>query len=133
MILLSAGLTLIACLLGTKSASADTPPTGIRTMSPAAPAMVLGVTNPYLIAAAMKTPEVQGFTLSQDIRDLAKQVEKLARFSARAYTQRSFSFEWTPESEASAASSRSVTSVSPPNRHNLVPTSHRWGRQKAKG
>jgi hypothetical protein len=44
--------------------------------------MVLGVTNPYLIAAAMKTPEVQGFTLSQDIRDLAKQVEKLREASA---------------------------------------------------
>jgi predicted LPLAT superfamily acyltransferase len=80
MILLSAGLTLIACLLGTKGAWADTPPTAIETMPLAAPATVLGVTNPYLIAAAMKTPEVQRFTLSQDIRDLAKQVEKLARY-----------------------------------------------------
>ena len=79
-ILLSAGLILIACLLGTKSASADTPPTAIKTMTLAAPATVLGITNPYLIAAAMKTPEVKGFTLSQDIRDLAKQVEKLARY-----------------------------------------------------
>jgi len=41
---------------------------------------VLGVTNPYLIAAAIKAPEVRGFTLSQDIRDLAAQVEKLARY-----------------------------------------------------
>ena len=79
-ILLSAGLILIACLLGTKSASADTPPAAIKTMTLAAPATVLGITNPYLSAAAMKTPEVKGFTLSQDIRDLAKQVEKLARY-----------------------------------------------------
>ena len=46
----------------------------------AAPASVLGMTNPYLVAAAMKTPEVLGFTLSQDIRDLAAQVERLARY-----------------------------------------------------
>lgn len=78
--MLRAGLTLMACLLGTKSASADTPPTAIETMPLAVPATVLGITNPYLIGAALKTPEVQGFTMSQDIRDLAKQVEKLARY-----------------------------------------------------
>ena len=70
----------VSSLFGAKSASADTPPTAIKTTSLAVPATVLGVTNPYLIAAAIKTPEVQGFTLSQDIRDLAAQVEKLARY-----------------------------------------------------
>ena len=80
MMLLSAGLILIACLLGTKSASADAPPTAIKTMPLAAPSTVLGVTNPYLITAAIEIPEAQGFILSQHIRDLAKQVEKLARY-----------------------------------------------------
>jgi hypothetical protein len=46
----------------------------------AAPAAVLGMANPYLIAAAATNPEVIGFTLSQDIRDLAAHVERLARF-----------------------------------------------------
>jgi len=41
---------------------------------------VLGLTNPYLVAAAMKTPEVRGFALSQDIHDFARQAEKLARY-----------------------------------------------------
>ena len=67
----------ITCLFGAKSASADTPPAAIRTTPLAVPATVLGMTNPYLVAAAIKTPEVRGFTLSQDIRDLAAQVEKL--------------------------------------------------------
>ena len=70
----------ITALVGAESASADTPPTAIKTTPLAVPATVLGMTNPYLVAAAMKTPEVRGFTLSQDIRDLAAQVEKLARY-----------------------------------------------------
>jgi len=70
----------LSSLFGAKSASADTPPTAIKTTSLAVPATVLGVTNPYLVAAAMKTPEVRGFRLSQDIRDLAAQVERLARY-----------------------------------------------------
>jgi hypothetical protein len=70
----------VSSLFGAKSASADTPPTAIKTTPLAVPATVLGVTNPYLVAAAMKTPEVRGFTLSQDIRDLAAQVERLARY-----------------------------------------------------
>jgi hypothetical protein len=70
----------VSSLFGAKSASADTPPTAIKTTPLAVPATVLGVTNPYLIAAAMKAPEVRAFTLSQDIRDLAAQVEKLARY-----------------------------------------------------
>ena len=70
----------VSSLFGAKSASADTPPTAIKTTQLAVPATVLGVTNPYLIAAAMKVPEVRSFTLSQDIRDLAARVEKLARY-----------------------------------------------------
>ena len=46
----------------------------------AAPATVLGVTNPYLVAAAIKAPAVRRFTLSQDILDLAAHVDKLARY-----------------------------------------------------
>jgi len=70
----------VTSLFGAESASADTPLPAIKTMPLAAPASVLGMTNPYLVAAAMKTPEVRGFTLSQDIRDLAAQVERLARY-----------------------------------------------------
>jgi hypothetical protein len=40
--------------------------------------MVLGVTNPYLIAAATKKPEVRGFTFSKDLRKLYQRVETLA-------------------------------------------------------
>lgn len=46
----------------------------------AAPAAVLGITNPYVVAAAVTKPEVLGFTLSRDIRDLAAQVERLAQY-----------------------------------------------------
>jgi len=69
----------ISSLFGAKSASADAPLPAIRTTPLAVPATVLGVTNPYLVAAAMKAPEVRGFTLSRDIRDLAAHVERLAR------------------------------------------------------
>jgi hypothetical protein len=69
----------IASLFGAKSASADTPPTAIKTTPLAAPAAVLGVTNSYVVAAAVKKPRVLGFTFSQDLRDLAIRVEKLAR------------------------------------------------------
>jgi hypothetical protein len=70
----------VASTFGAESALADTPPTAIETTLLAAPATVLGVTNPYLVAAAMKTPEVRRFTLSQDILDLSAHVEKLARY-----------------------------------------------------
>ena len=69
----------ISSLFGANSASADAPLPAIRTTPLAVPATVLGVTNPYLVAAAMKTPDVRGFTLSRDIRDLAAHVERLAR------------------------------------------------------
>jgi len=48
----------------------------------AAPALVLGLSNPYLVAAAVTTttPEVPGFTVSDDLRDLLRRVDKLARY-----------------------------------------------------
>ena len=67
-------------MFGSKSASADAPLPAIKTMPIAAPAAVLGMANPYVIAAAVDKPEVLGFTLSQDIRDLAAQVTRLARY-----------------------------------------------------
>ena len=70
----------IASGFGAESALADAPPAAIKTTQLPAPATVLGLTNPYLVAAAMKTPEVRRFTVSQDIRDLAAHVEKLARY-----------------------------------------------------
>lgn len=71
---------LVSSLFGVKSASADAPLPAIKTMPIAAPAAVLGMTNPYLIAAAASKPDVIGFTLSRDIRDLAAHVERLARY-----------------------------------------------------
>jgi hypothetical protein len=67
-------------MFGAESAFADTPPTAIKTVQLAAPATVLGVTNPYLVAAAIEAPEVRRFTLSQDVLDLAAHVDKLARY-----------------------------------------------------
>ncbi|NNE17532.1 MAG: hypothetical protein HKN10_03540 [Myxococcales bacterium] len=46
----------------------------------AAPAAVLGLTNPYVIAAAASKPDVIRFTLSRDILDLAAHVERLALY-----------------------------------------------------
>jgi len=71
---------LISALLGGKSASADAPLPAIKLMPIAAPAAVLGMSNPYVIAAVAERPEVLGFTVSQDIRDLAAQVTQLARY-----------------------------------------------------
>lgn len=70
----------VSSLFGAKSASADAPLPAIKTMPIAAPAAVLGMTNPYVIAAAATKPEVKGFTLSRDILDLAAHVERLARY-----------------------------------------------------
>ena len=68
----------VASLFGAQSASADTPPAAIKTTPLAAPAAVLGLTNPHVIAAAVKTPQVIGFTFSRDLRSLYLRVEKLA-------------------------------------------------------
>jgi membrane associated rhomboid family serine protease len=68
----------IASLFGTKSASADTPLPALKATPIAAPAAVLGMMNPYVVAAAAKKPRILGFTFSKDLRDLAKRVEHLA-------------------------------------------------------
>ena len=70
----------VASLFGANLACADTPLPALKTTSFAAPAAVLGVTNPRLIEAAAGKPAVRGFTFSRDLRDLALRVEKLARF-----------------------------------------------------
>ncbi|MBT8467359.1 MAG: hypothetical protein KJN97_01310 [Deltaproteobacteria bacterium] len=71
---------LVSSLFGAKSASADAPLPAIKTMPIAAPAAVLGLTNPYVIAAAASKPDVIRFTLSRDILDLAAHVERLALY-----------------------------------------------------
>ena len=75
----------IASLFGSKSASADAPvAAAIKTTPLAAPAATLGLTNPYVVAAALKRPVIKepkgllGFTLSRDIVDFVHRVEKLA-------------------------------------------------------
>jgi len=70
----------LTSLLGTKTAAADSPPAAIQTAPFAMPATVLGLSNPYVVAAAATPPRVLGFTVSQDIRDLVKRFEKLARY-----------------------------------------------------
>lgn len=71
---------LVSSLFGAKGASADAPLPAIKTMPIAAPAALLGMSNPYVIQAAATKPEVLGFTLSRDILDLAAHVERLARY-----------------------------------------------------
>jgi hypothetical protein len=71
---------LIGSLFSAKSASADPPAAAIQSAPFAAPAAVLGIRNPYLIQAAAGTPEVQGFTFSQNLLDFVAQVDRLARF-----------------------------------------------------
>ncbi len=66
-------------MFGAKSASAESPLPAIRTTQLALPISVLGLSNPYLIEAAVHTPRVIRFLLSRDIRDLAARVDKLAR------------------------------------------------------
>lgn len=69
---------LLGSLLSIRSAAADTPPTAIRSTPLAAPATVLGLSSPYLIAAAAGTPALEGFTFSRDLVDFAARVERLA-------------------------------------------------------
>jgi hypothetical protein len=77
----------IASLFGAKTASADAPvpaAAAIKKTTPlAAPAAMLGLTNPYVVAAALKRPAVAkpriiDFTFSDDLVDLVQRVEKLA-------------------------------------------------------
>ena len=70
----------VSFFFGAAKASADAPLPAIKAMPIAAPAAVLGITNPYVVAAAATKPEVLGFTLSRDIRDLAAHVERLAQY-----------------------------------------------------
>ena len=74
-----------ASLFGAKTACADVPVApAIKTTALAAPATTLGLTNPYVVAAALKRPAIEaprgilGFTLSRDILDFVHRVEKLA-------------------------------------------------------
>ena len=82
---------LLGGLFGAKGASADPPVAVIKSTPLAMPATVLGVTNPYLVAAAVEKP--RGFLLSDDIRDLARQVEKLARHGVDLNQHRAPQFE----------------------------------------
>ena len=75
---------LIAGLFGAKGASADAPVAAIKTSTLTAPAVTLGLSNPYVIAAALERPAVRprggflGFTLSRDLINLVQRVETLA-------------------------------------------------------
>ena len=69
-----------ASIFVTSEASADTPATAIKGTPLIVPAAVLGVSNPYVIAAAVPTPKTQRFLLSKDIRALVKRVDRLARY-----------------------------------------------------
>lgn len=74
----------IASLFGAKSVSADAPVAAIKTNTLAAPAVTLGLSNPYVMAAALERPAIRprggmlGFTLSRDLINLVHRVEKLA-------------------------------------------------------
>jgi hypothetical protein len=75
---------LLASLFGAKSASADAPPAAIKATPIAAPAAVLGLSNPYLVAASVRgpsveRPEVLGFTFSKNLLRMVNRVEVLAR------------------------------------------------------
>ena len=78
----------LAAVFVAQDASADAPLPAIKTTQLAVPAAVLGVTNPYLVAAALKKPDivaaglvrprVRGFTLSSHLQELYRRVEILA-------------------------------------------------------
>ena len=59
--------------------SADTPVTAIKGTPLVVPAAVLGVSNPYVVRAALPTPTARRFVLSKDVRSLAKRVDAVAR------------------------------------------------------
>jgi hypothetical protein len=68
----------MGALFSSRSAAADAPLKAIQSAPLAAPAAVLGLSNPYLIAAAAGAPQLRGFTFSRDLIDLAARVESLA-------------------------------------------------------
>jgi len=69
----------VAGLFTSSGASADPPASAIKGTPLVVPAAVLGVSNPYVVRAALPAPNPQRFLLSKDIRDLARRVDKLAR------------------------------------------------------
>jgi hypothetical protein len=70
----------LSASFSTRSAAADAPPAVIQSAPLGAPAAVLGFRNPYVIAAAAGTLQLQGFNLSRDLMGFAKRVERLATF-----------------------------------------------------
>ena len=71
---------LFSALFATQEAAADNPPAAAIKGTPlVVPATVLGVSNPYLVRAAAPRPKTPIF-LSEDIRDLARRVDRLARY-----------------------------------------------------
>jgi hypothetical protein len=85
---------LMASLFGAKPVCADAPAAAIKTSPFAAPAAVLGLSNPYLIAAsvnspALERPEVLGFTLSRNVLRMVNRVEVLARDGVELNARRS--------------------------------------------
>ena len=75
---------LVASLFGVRSASADAPLAVIKATPFAAPAAVLGLSNPYLVAASAKAPsldrpEIVGFQFSRNLMRMVNRVEVLAR------------------------------------------------------
>jgi hypothetical protein len=69
----------ISSVFGAQSASADTPLPAIKTTLLAAPATVLGLNNPHLVAATLERPQLRRFAfISKDLLKLYNRVETLA-------------------------------------------------------
>ena len=78
----------VAAVFGAQDASADAPLPAIKTTQLAVPAVVLGVTNPHLlaavlnkpdiVAAGLERPKVRRFTLSKHLQKLYRRMEILA-------------------------------------------------------
>ena len=84
---------LVASLFGAKTASADAPAAAIKVTPIAAPAAVLGLSNPYLVAASVKAPslerpEVMGFQFSKNLVRMVNRVEVLARDGVELNTRK---------------------------------------------
>jgi hypothetical protein len=84
---------LLASLFGAKNVSADAPLAALKSTPIAAPAAVLGLSNPYLVAASVNRPSVErpeatGFTFSKNLRRMVDRVEVLARDGIALNTRR---------------------------------------------
>ncbi len=73
-------MALMGLLIAPSRVEADAPVAAVKTTSFVVPATVLGVSNPYVLRAAFANPASRRFTISRDIRDLVRRVDKLARF-----------------------------------------------------